>query len=347
MIAAHERGEARALLALAGPIALAMLGHMGLTVTDVIVSGRHDTDTLSAVAAGGLWAQALFIFGLGFLQGLGPFSAQAWGAGDRARAGAWLRRSIVCALALSVPLTAGLWAAAPVLEALGQDLAIVPAARDYCVWMAWGITPGLLFVALAAYLQSEGEVKSALWVVVGANALNVCLDLALVFGVPAIGLPEYGALGCAAASSACRGFMLLGLAWLCRARLLEAWRAGAGRGVAPALRLSGRRAARRAGRAPVVPRAVGVHRDRSADGRTRKDRARGALGRDHDGRGSPSMVPLGIGSAASTRIGLLIGQGRDWTAAARWTVGLSAVWSLLSALFMIIGGGRVRRARGH
>jgi MATE family multidrug resistance protein len=43
------------------------------------------------------------------------------------------------------------------------------------------------------------------------------------------------------------------------------------------------------------------------------------------------MVPLGIGSAASTRVGNLLGAGRPWALAARTAVALGLTMALLSA----------------
>ena len=76
-----EQRPLRALLRLAGPIAISMLSYSVMTLVDTLVVGRLGAASLAGVGLGGMVAFALLCFWFGLLRGTKTLVAQAVGAG--------------------------------------------------------------------------------------------------------------------------------------------------------------------------------------------------------------------------------------------------------------------------
>lgn len=217
------RAEARRLLRLAGPVAVAQLATMAMGVVDTLMLGRFDVDALAAASIANVWVFGTLNFATGILFALDPLVSQAHGAGDGRRAALALQRGLVTAGLLSLPL-GGLWALCePVLLATGQVPELAALARPYALVQIPSIPFFLAFVALRQYLQAREHVRPALWVLLGANVANAALNAVLIFGL--LGAPRLGIVGAGIATSATRALTCVGLLlWVRGFRLHEgAW----------------------------------------------------------------------------------------------------------------------------
>lgn len=153
---------------------------MGLVDTAVV--GRLGARELGAVGLGNALFFTLFIAAMGVVMGIDPLTAQAFGAGDPARArrtlwqGIWL--AIVIGLALSLPLVF----APMVLEPFGVDQSIIPAATTYTLIRTLALIPMLLFVVLRSYLQAQSITRPMVISIAIANVFNLIFDIYFVFG---------------------------------------------------------------------------------------------------------------------------------------------------------------------
>ena len=205
------RREARALVRLATPLAAAQLGDQLLGVVDTAVVGRVDALELAAVGLGNALYFAVVVLGVGLLLALDPLVSQARGAGEDGEARRLLWQGIWIAAGLSVPLAVVCLAACYLLAPLG--LAPDTAART-TVYMASRL-PGLpfvlAFVAVRSYLQASGITRPVVVGIVLANVVNLPMSWLLVLGdgglerlaLPAVGLPTLGAVGAGLTTSAC------------------------------------------------------------------------------------------------------------------------------------------------
>jgi MATE family multidrug resistance protein len=218
----------------------------------------------------------------------------------------------------------------------GQDRELARMAHAFTVVQIPSLPFFFGFIALRSYLQAREIVRPALFVMVGANLLNLLLVWALVFGE--LGMPSLGIVGAGIATSLCRASMLVGLAALVwRARLHEdAWRpwsraavdraglreiAGFGWPVALQLGLevwAFSTAALLAGRLGAVPLAAHTIALNMA-----------AL---------TFMVPLGVAQGAVTRVGNLIGARafEDAQRAAWVALAVAAAFMALAALVLLV-----------
>lgn len=199
------------LLRLAGPVALARLGIMGMGVADVIVVGQFTPDELPHQALGWAPIGVLLVTGIGLLTGVQVLAARALGAGTPEQAGgAWRRGMLVAALAGAVAVLAIWLSGARLFTAFGivPELA-VPSARVARI-LALSVPLHLFYVATAFFLESIQRPMASTLVMWGANLANLALNLALV--------PDFGAVGSAWATLGAR-VCLAGALWLWVLRL--------------------------------------------------------------------------------------------------------------------------------
>jgi MATE family multidrug resistance protein len=198
--APRDRSERSALIRLAIPLAAQQLGFQLMGTVDAAWLGRYDDSALAAAGVGNNLLFAITSIGLGIVMGLDTVIPQAIGAGRHEDA----RRALHAGVRL-----AALVGLAGTLLVLGTPILLsvadVPAdvardARVYIYLRSIGIVPFLLSVALRSYLAARNVTRPLVVAVIAGNVLNALLDIVLIFGVDAIGLPALGVIGAAIAT---------------------------------------------------------------------------------------------------------------------------------------------------
>ncbi len=208
------RADLLALLRLAAPIVLIQVGMMLMGVVDTIMVGGVSAAALAAAALGNLYYWIITALGVGVLMALDPIVAQALGARDELAVTRGVQRGLLLAALLAVPLSLALWTVGPVLAAVREPEAVVPAAAGYVHRAIPGLWPMLAFVALRQTLQAHRRTAPIVVTIVLANLLNVVLNYLWIYGHG--GFAALGVLGSAWATTVSRWFMaalLLVLGW--------------------------------------------------------------------------------------------------------------------------------------
>ncbi|MGE0430884.1 MAG: MATE family efflux transporter [Planctomycetota bacterium] len=204
------RAELGAMLRLAWPVVVSQVGLMFMGVVDTIMLGHYGADELAAVAAANVLATGvMLVVPLGVLGGMDPVISQAWGAGHHAAAGRTLRRGLVLAAVLSVPLMIGVALTAQILGAVGQPAHLLPHVANYSLWLIPGCFPVLAFGALRNTMTAVGDVRPILWVTLSANLVNAGGNALFIFG--SFGMPAMGVAGAGLATTLARIYMVLAL----------------------------------------------------------------------------------------------------------------------------------------
>jgi MATE family multidrug resistance protein len=203
------RREARVLTRLATPVAVTQIASMLLWTVDFLMVGRIGVEAINAVSLGRLWVMGTAMIAVGLLWGIDPIATQAHGARDRERLGDVLLHGSVLALAASVPLALAWLATEPVLLAFGQDAATVAVAADYVAVQIPALPAFLLFMLLRQYLQARGIVRPAMWIAIGSIGVNAAGNAVLIFGL--FGAPRMGVVGAGVATATTQGAMLVAL----------------------------------------------------------------------------------------------------------------------------------------
>jgi len=211
--------ETRALLALALPIALTNLSQMAMALTDALILGRLSTEALAAVTLGTNLSWTLLAPAFGMALAAAPMLAQSRGAGTRGGGlgRGWVRemrrdaRQALWAIAIIIlPIFAVLWHTDALLVLAGQDPALAELAGEYVRPMMLGYPAFCLFIVLRGFLAAMERPNAALWIAGAGVVVNGVLCWGLVFG---LGL---GVFGAGIATLLAEIFMAAALLWLIR-----------------------------------------------------------------------------------------------------------------------------------
>ncbi len=189
--------EISATLALAWPIVLTNVAQVGLATTDVVMMGWLGPDALAAGALAVNLNFACLIFAIGVVTATAPLMAIELGRNRHSvrdvrrttRQGFWV------AIAITLPIWAVLWHGEAIFLALGQQPHIAAKAASYLHTFQWSFLPFLFYLVLRNFVSALERPLTALWVGGSALAVNAALVWTLMFGhfgLPALGLPGAG-----------------------------------------------------------------------------------------------------------------------------------------------------------
>ena len=301
--------ERRATLRLAWPLILANVTLQAIQVTDVLLMGRLGGPQLAAatLALNLNWVFSIFL--LGIITASSPMMATALGRRSNAvrdvrrifRAGLWL---IVIVMP---PYWLLMWNVGDLMRAFGELEALASQGQTFLRAYMWLVAPWLLFQLLRNFVAAIERPRIILWLSIAGIALNALISWSLMFGH--FGLPAFGLVGSGMGSTITwliicgaliavvsidrkfRRFHLFGNWWrFDRQRLITliklGWPIGATMGLeigvfALAALLMGWM-----GAAAVAAHAIALQL-----------------------AAVTFMVPLGLGQAATVRVGLALGRG--------------------------------------
>lgn len=331
------RAEARALLSLSVPLIIGNLGWSVMSATDLLLLGHLGADAVAAGALGLNLYTAVLIFAMGLTTAASPLIASE--RGRRLHSVRDIRRSVrqtIWAGALiCLPSWALLWYSEEILVLIGQDPALAAGAAQLVSILQWSLLPYLLFLILRNYVAALERPGWGVIVTLATVPFNALAGWVLIFGhfgVPAMGLYGAGlagfltalfmALGMIAVVGLDRQFRrycLFGRFWVADwNRFRTVWRVGLPIAVTLALEVTVFNAAvflmGLIGRAPLAAHAIAIQIAALC-----------------------FMVPMGIGQAATVRVGYAHGRG-DGAAAGRagWlALILGTGFAMLSAALLI------------
>lgn len=318
--------ELRAMLSLAWPLVLANLTQQAIQATDVLMMGRLGSAQLAGAILALNLTFTINVLLLGLLIASSPMMARALGQRSNAvrdvrrtfRAGLWLL------LLAMPPYWLLLWHVGAIMRAFGQSAELAEIGQTFLRAYMWSTAPWLLFQLLRNFVAALERPQSVLWLSLGGIALNALLSWSLIFGH--LGLPAMGIIGGGIGSSLSwlamcgalalvvrtdrrfRRFHLFGRWWRFDGERLKAMvRLGWPIGLTMALEMGVFALATYfmgwIGAGAVAAHAVALQI--------------AAL---------TFMVPLGLGQAATVRVGLALGRGdQDGVARAGWTAWLLGV----------------------
>ena len=202
--------EARATLALTGPLALTQLGQIAMLTTDVLLIGRLGETALAAGALGHVVLFSAFVIGMGTVMATAPLAAQAVGARRPRTLRRVVRQGLWVALLTTLPVCL---LAAPVagdlLLALGQPAAVAARAHEFLSTLLWCLPGAIAFVVLRNFAAALNRPMPGLWVMLAGVPLNALLAWALIFG--RLGAPRMELAGAGLASALVNLLMLIAM----------------------------------------------------------------------------------------------------------------------------------------
>ncbi len=199
--AAPARSERAALLWLALPLAAQQVGSQLMGTVDAAMLGRYSDAALAGAGVGNNLLFAITSVGFGIVMGMDTVVPQALGAGRIADARRAVGAGIRLAILVGLIATLFVFATPLLMQVTGVQADVLHEARSYVYLRAVGIVPFLITIALRSYLAAHHRTRPLVVAMVVGNIVNFALDYALIFGVPALGIPSMGVLGAALATT--------------------------------------------------------------------------------------------------------------------------------------------------
>jgi MATE family multidrug resistance protein len=188
-------------LQLAVPVVIGMVASFSMNFVDTLMAGRlPDKEiALAGIATGGAIWSAVLMFVLGLLMALQPVVAQLDGSGNRSEGGAVVRQGMWIALGAAIPFVLVLLSGGVTLQWMAIDADIIPTSVAYMDALSFGAPAVCLLLMLRFFSEGSGFTKPTMYMGLLGILLNVPLNYILMFGK--LGLPELGAKGCGYATS--------------------------------------------------------------------------------------------------------------------------------------------------
>ncbi|MDL2329667.1 MATE family efflux transporter [Desulfosarcina sp. OttesenSCG-928-A07] len=204
--------EAGTLIRLTGPIVLAQLSQSAMGVVDTVMAGRYNAVDLAAVAVGTSIFLPLFLFVSGLMAAVTPLVAQGYGRQDHPAIRHAIRQGMKIGFLTGLLIMPVLWLAEPVMIWMEVSEEVIPIACRYLFAVSWSLPVTGLFFALRN--GGDGLARPHLSMIAGLFCLlvNVGANYVLIYGK--LGFPSLGGVGCGWATSFSMLVMLLVMAGL-------------------------------------------------------------------------------------------------------------------------------------
>ncbi|MCQ2334466.1 MAG: MATE family efflux transporter [Paludibacteraceae bacterium] len=180
-------------LKVAGPVMLTQLGAAMAGIIDSIMVGHFGTTELAAVSFANSIFFTAMVFSFGALMGITPLVGYAFVQNDNTRVGSLFRSGLLFSVGLSLSMVAILVAVYFALPYMGQDPDVIRVATPYYILATISTLPFLLAHYAKQFLEGLGNTFVAMVVAISLNIINIPLNWIFIFGH--LGAPAMGATG--------------------------------------------------------------------------------------------------------------------------------------------------------
>lgn len=202
----------KALFLLGFPIVIGQMGVIVLGFADTLMIGHHSTPELGAASFVNNMFTLCIIFSTGFSYGLTPIVGGFYGNHRFAEAGQALRCSLIANVLVSLLLTLVMTIFYFNVHRLGQPAELMPLIKPYFLVLLASLVFVMLFNGFKQFTDGITDTKTAMWILLGGNALNIAGNYMLINGK--LGFPELGLLGAGISTLFSRIVMVLVFAWI-------------------------------------------------------------------------------------------------------------------------------------
>ncbi len=184
------------LITLSIPIMMGNVGNVLIGAGDVIVAGRHSTETLAAISISNAIFMTFLIAGMGFLSSISPVVANLRGGRKPARN--LFRVTLKYALVMSGIVFCLIWGVIQLVPLINLADNLTPMIVEYMKITSFSIFGVFVFVAIKEFLQAFEIVVFPNSLSIIAIFVNLALNIIFVFGFWKI--PSMGVAGLAVAT---------------------------------------------------------------------------------------------------------------------------------------------------
>lgn len=210
------RAELIETIRLAIPIALTQLGQIGMMTTDLALIGRLGDAAIAAASLAHTVLFTIFMVGMGVMSAVAPLAAQAFGARNPRTIRRSLRAGLWIAVIMAAPLSLALLQGEAILLALGQTPEMSALAARYLHGLTFSLLPGWWFIAIRGFMGAVNRPEPGLWITLVAIPANGLLGYALIYGE--FGFPRLEMLGAGLATAIVSTGMCIAGLWVVQTR---------------------------------------------------------------------------------------------------------------------------------
>lgn len=203
------RKEAGLTLKIGLPVIIAQLLQMSMNFVDTVMAGNLSAEDLAAVAVGGAVFVPFMMFMAGILMAVTPVVAQLVGARNFKEIGINARQALWLSQILAIPVFFLIRNLEFVMHFIDVTPEIIPIAQGYLGAISWGVFPVSGYMALRFFNEGMSVTRPGMYFALIGVFVNIIGNYALMYG--AFGFPELGAVGCGYASSLVGVVMFLGM----------------------------------------------------------------------------------------------------------------------------------------
>jgi multidrug resistance protein, MATE family len=208
------RTEATALWQIAWPVLVGQLATVGMSVSDVVMTGHYNAEDLAAVAIGAsLWA-IIMVTVTGVMIAVNAVVAHEVGAANFTRVPHMMRQAMWMSLGIGVIACAVLNCGTALFDYLYIEAHVQAKATNFVRAISLGMPAFAMYRALYGYTTSLNETKPVMMIALGGLFFNIFANWLLIYGK--WGFPEMGSTGCALATAAGLWLMLGAMFWWIR-----------------------------------------------------------------------------------------------------------------------------------
>lgn len=200
------------LLNIAIPIIFGNLGFILIGVGDVIVAGRHSTDTFAAISIATAIVNCIMTIAIGMTASISPLLSNYRGENKPIKR--YFYPSIRFAATLAMISSVVIVACIPLIPKIGIEQHLIKPIQEYMLISALSTFGGSLHHSLKEFLQAFEIVLFPNLLTIFCVFLNIILNVIFVFGWGLI--PSMGVVGLAVSSLLVRYFMGFALFIYCK-----------------------------------------------------------------------------------------------------------------------------------
>ena len=190
------RASVRRIVPLAWPVFVGQVAVLGFGTVDTVLVARHSPTDLAALAVGGATYITVFIGLMGMVLAVSPIVGQLFGAKRLHEAGHQAWQALWVALALSLLGSVLLALPGPFLALAHVSPAVAEKVRGFLLGLAFALPASLVFTVFRGFNVAVSRPKAVMLLQLLGLAVKVPLSMALVSGLPALGVPAMGVVGC-------------------------------------------------------------------------------------------------------------------------------------------------------
>lgn len=175
------------------PIIVGQAGMIVVGFADNIMVGHYTTDSLSAAGFVNNTFNMVNLACIGFTYGITPLVGALFARGEAGRIGRLMRNAFLINLMYTGLLMLLMGILYINIGHLGQPDELLPLIKPYYRLSLYGLFPMMLYNVLTQCSYGMKGTRMPMWIILGANLLNVCGNYLLIYGH--YGFPELGLYG--------------------------------------------------------------------------------------------------------------------------------------------------------